>query len=247
MVQAGTATLVGLVGYLVMVVVIGHWGSKLVSSGEDFFLGGDQLPGWALALSERSSGMSGWLLLGVPGLAWSVGLSAVWVLVGTTGGAIFQWIVYARPFIEGRKETGAITPIGLLAEKLPGDSPVVRALPALITFVFYMGYVGAQFLAGGNIFQNAFGIDPIIGILLVGGVVTAYSFAGGFPSVVWTDTMQALLMLFTLVVLPGYLLVSVFLDPSISLVGGLAASGATERRGLGDGPVLSRSFSSAPA
>lgn len=127
--------------------------------------------------------------------------------------------------MEGRKETGAITPIGLLAEKLPGDSPVVRVLPALITFVFYMGYVGAQFLAGGTIFQSAYGIDPVIGILLVGGGVTAYSFAGGFPSIVWTDTMQALLMLFTLVVLPGYLLVSVFLDPSISLVGGLAASG----------------------
>lgn len=148
--------------------------------------------------------------------------------------------------MEGRKETGAITPIGLLAEKLPGDSPVVRALPVLITFVFYMGYVGAQFLAGGNIFQNAFGIDPVIGILLIGGVITAYSFAGGFPSVVWTDAIQALLMLFMLVVLPGYLLVSVFLDLSTSLVGGLAAS-ATGRRGSGDRPVPSRSSSSAPA
>ncbi len=225
--------MVGLVGYLIVVVAIGHWGSKLVSSGEDFFLGGDQLPGWALALSERSSGMSGWLLLGVPGLAWSVGLSAVWVLVGTTGGAIFQWIVYARPFMEGRKETGAITPIGLLAEKIPGDSSAVRALPALVTFVFYMGYVGAQFLAGGNIFQNAFGIDPVVGIVVVGVVVTAYSLAGGFPSVVWTDVMQALLMLFTLVVLPGYLLVSVFLDPSTSLVGGLAASGGSRATWFG--------------
>ncbi|GAD53019.1 sodium/proline symporter [Halarchaeum acidiphilum MH1-52-1] len=218
-------TIIGLVGYLVLVVAVGHWGTKLVSSEEDFFLGGDQLPGWALALSERSSGMSGWLLLGVPGLAWSVGLSAIWVLVGTTGGAIFQWIVYARPFMEGRKETGAITPIGLLAEKLPSDSPIVRALPALVTFVFYMGYVGSQFLAGGDIFKKAFGIDPVIGVLLIGGIVTAYSLAGGFPSVVWTDVMQALLMVFTLVVLPGYLLIGVFLDPTTSLVGGLAASG----------------------
>lgn len=233
MVQAGMETIIGLVGYLILVVAIGHWGTKLVSSEEDFFLGGDQIPGWALALSERSSGMSGWLLLGVPGLAWSIGLSAVWVLVGTTGGAIFQWIVYARPFMEGRKETGAVTPIGLLAEKIPGDSPVVRALPALVTFVFYMGYVGSQFLAGGNIFKKAFGIDPVIGVLLIGGIVTAYSLAGGFPSVVWTDVMQALLMVFTLVVLPGYLLVGVFLDPSTSLVGGLAASGGNRSAWFG--------------
>lgn len=58
--------------------------------------------------------MSSWLFLGVPGLAWAEGLSAIWVLVGTTGGTIFQWIAYARPFVEGYKETGAITPIGLL-------------------------------------------------------------------------------------------------------------------------------------
>lgn len=233
MVQAGLNTVIGLVGYLILVVAIGHWGSKLVSSEEDFFLGGEQLPGWALALSERSSGMSGWLLLGVPGLAWAVGLSAVWVLVGTTGGAIFQWVVYARPFMEGRKETGAITPIGLLAEKLPGDSPVTRTLPALVTFVFYMGYVGSQFLAGGDIFKKAFGIEPVVGILLVGGVVTAYSLAGGFPSVVWTDVMQALLMVFTLIVLPGYLLVGVFLDPSTSLMSGLAASGGNRATWFG--------------
>lgn len=225
MVQAGINTIIGLVGYLLVVVLVGRWGSKIIESEEDFFLGGEKLPGWALALSERSSGMSGWLLLGVPGLAWATGVSAVWVLVGTTFGAIFQWVVYARPFMEGRKETGAVTPIGLLAEKIPSDSPVVRVLPAIVTFVFYMGYVGSQFLAGGKILQKVFGIDSLVGLLIVAGLVIAYSLAGGFPAVVWTDVMQALLMIFTLIVLPGYLLVNVFLDPTVSLMGGLAASG----------------------
>lgn len=225
MVQAGINTLLGLVGYLILVVVIGRWASRIIESEMDFFLGGEKLPGWALALSERSSGMSGWLLLGVPGLAWATGISSVWVLVGVTFGAVFQWVVYARPFMEGRKETGAVTPIGLLAEKLPSDAPVIRILPAIVTFVFYMAYVGAQFLAGGKILEKVFGIDPTIGLFLVAVLVIAYSLAGGFPAVVWTDAMQALLMVLTLVVLPGYLLVNVFLDPNLSLMGGLAASG----------------------
>lgn len=218
-------TVIGLVGYLGLVVAIGYWGSKKVQSEEDFFLGGDKLPGWALALSERSSGMSGWLLLGVPGLAWSAGLSSIWVLVGTAGGAIFQWIVYARPFMEGRKETGAITPIGLLAEKFPEDSPIVRVLPAIVTFLFYMGYVGSQFLAGGKILEQIFGLNPLTGLLIIAGLIVAYSLAGGFLAVVWTDAMQALLMVFTLIVLPGYLLVGVITDPSLSLMGSLAESG----------------------
>ncbi|WP_248910850.1 sodium/proline symporter [Halocatena marina] len=225
MVQAGMNTAIGSVGYLVLVALVGLWGTKKVESEDDFFLGGDQLPGWALALSERSSGMSGWLLLGIPGLAWSAGLSTVWILVGTAGGAIVQWIIYARPFREGRKETGAVTPIGLLVEKLPSDAPALRLLPALVTFVFYMGYIGSQFLAGGKIFE-VFGIDPVMGIIIVAVLIIAYSFAGGFIASVWTDVLQAFLMIFTLIVLPGILFVGAVADPSFSVIGGLEATGS---------------------
>lgn len=233
MVQAGVNTAIGLIGYLLIVVAIGYWGSKRVESEEDFYLGGDQLPGWTLALSERSSAMSGWLLLGMPGLAWSAGLSAVWVLVGSAGGAIVQWVFYSQPFMEGRKETGAVTPIGLLAEKLPESSPILRLLPALVTFVFYMGYIGSQFLAGGKILQQVFGIAPSIGLVLIAGLIIAYSLAGGFLAVVWTDAMQALLMVFTLVVLPIVLFAQVVMDPSFSLMGRLAASGGNRASWFG--------------
>ncbi|RBI59433.1 sodium/proline symporter [halophilic archaeon] len=225
MVQAGTNTVIGLVGYLLIVAAIGYWGSKNVGSEEDFFLGGGQLPGWALALSERSSGMSGWLLLGMPGLAWATGLSSVWVLVGAAGGAIIQWVIYSRPFMEGQKETGAITPTGLIAEKLPGNSPILRLLPALVTFVFYMGYVGSQFLAGGKILEQIFGLSPIIGLLIVALLIIVYSLAGGFLAVVWTDALQAILMVFTLIVLPAILLVDVVSNPSLSIMGSLEAAG----------------------
>lgn len=167
------------------------------------------------------------------GLAWSAGLSAVWVLVGSAGGAIVQWIFYSQPFMEGRKETGAVTPIGLLAEKLPGSSPILRLLPALVTFVFYMGYIGSQFLAGGKILQQVFGIAPSIGLVLIAGLIIAYSLAGGFLAVVWTDAMQALLMVFTLVVLPIVLFAQVVMDPSFSLMGRLAASGGNRASWFG--------------
>lgn len=216
---------ISLVGYLVLVAVIGYWGSKNIETESDFFLGGEKIPGWALALSERSSDMSGWLLLGLPGLAWATGLSAVWVVVGSAGGAIVQWVIYSKPFMNGRKETGAVTPVGLLAEKLPSDSPLIRVLPALITFVFFMGYVGSQFIAGGNIFQNVFGVSATVGLVVVALLIILYSFAGGFLAVVWTDAMQALLMVFTLIVLPGLLLVQIIPDPSLSIMGTLEASG----------------------
>ena len=226
-------TTIGLVGYLLALVVIGYWGSTKVESEGDFFLGGDKLPGFALGLSERSSDMSGWLLLGMPGLAWAAGLSSVWVLVGATGGAIFQWLVYSRPFMEGRKETGAVTPVGLIVEKLPDDSPILRILPAIITFVFFMGYVGSQFLAGSKILEGVFGLNATLGLLVVAVLIIGYSLAGGFLAVVWTDVLQALLMVFTLVFLPGILLFQVLQDPSLSIMGALEASGGGRSSWLG--------------
>src|SRR6056297_1809577 len=168
-------TSIGLFIFLIAVVLIGYWSSKKVKTSDDFYLGGDQLPGWALGLSERCSDMSGWLLIGVPGIAWQSGLSSVWILVGAAGGAIFQWIVYSKPFMEGRKETGALTPVGLIAEKLPGDSPWIRLLPGLVTFIFYMGYIGSQFLAGGKVLNQTFGLGTTTGLIIIATIIIIYS------------------------------------------------------------------------
>jgi len=216
-------TLIGLGIFLIAVCIIGAWSSKKVKNSDDFYLGGDKIPGWALALSERCSDMSGWLLLGVPGIAWEVGLSSIWVIIGAAGGAIFQWLVYSKPFMKARKETGALTSIGLIAEKIPGNSVWLRLLPGIVTFVFYMGYIGSQFLAGGKVLNQTFGIDTTIGMIIVGVIIIVYSLAGGFMSVVWTDVLQALLMVFTLTILPLILLVKVLLDPSLSIMESLRA------------------------
>lgn len=231
--QGNFFTTIGLFIFLIAVIFIGYWSSKKVKTTSDFYLGGNKLPGWALALSERCSDMSGWLLIGVPGIAWQSGLSSVWIIVGAAGGAIFQWIVYSKPFMEGRKETGALTPVGLIAEKLPGDSYWVRLLPGIVTFLFYMGYIGSQFLAGGKVLYQTFGINTILGMVVVAVIIIIYSFVGGFMSVVWTDVLQSLLMVFTLTVLPIILLVKVLADPSLSIMASLQAVGPEQASWLG--------------
>lgn len=62
-------------------------------------------------------------------------------------------------------------------------------------------------------------------------LIVLYSFAGGFLAVVWTDAMQALLMISTLIVLPGLLLVQVLSDPSLSIMVTLEVSGTGVPRG----------------
>lgn len=231
--QGNFYTTIGLFIFLLAVILIGYWSSKKVKTSDDFYLGGDKIPGWGLALSERCSDMSGWLLIGVPGIAWQTGLSSIWIIVGAAGGAIFQWIVYSRPFMEGRKETGALTPVGLIAEKLPEDCKWVRLLPGIVTFVFYMGYIGSQFLAGGKVLNQTFGIDTTIGLLIVAIIIIIYSFVGGFMSVVWTDVLQSLLMVVTLTILPIILFAKVLADPSLSIMASLRSAGPEHASWLG--------------
>ena len=54
--------------YLVFMVIIGGICMKRNNTTEDYFLGGRGLSGWVAALSAQASDMSGWLLMGLPGV-----------------------------------------------------------------------------------------------------------------------------------------------------------------------------------
>ena len=217
--------LIALVLYMLATVFIGFWVARYVKSEEDYYIGGKKLPPVAIALSERSTDMSAWLLIGMPGLAWELGLSSIWILIGTAGGAVFQWLVYSRKFIDETRKTGAITPNDYIAKKFPEAADSIRVLGAISIFIFFISYIGSQFEGGGKILEQTFGINALFSTFLIAFIVILYSFAGGFITAVWTDAFQALLMVFTLIILPIIILIKVLMDPSLSIMNSLAAGG----------------------
>ncbi|HSA34726.1 MAG TPA: sodium/proline symporter PutP, partial [bacterium] len=64
-----TATLVGFILYLCMMLGVGIVTWRLNESTSDYYIGGRKLGPWLTAFSERTSGESAWLLLGLPGAA----------------------------------------------------------------------------------------------------------------------------------------------------------------------------------
>ena len=65
--------IIAFVLYLSMMIVIGMRYMKKNETSSDFFLGGRQVGPWMTALSAEASDMSGWLLMGLPGLAYFEG------------------------------------------------------------------------------------------------------------------------------------------------------------------------------
>ncbi len=227
------------VAYFVATLALGLWQALRTRSQSDFVLGGKKLPGWMLALSERATGESAWLLLGLSGFIYSTGLSGIWTGVGCLLGISTAWIVLARRFRSEAQKYNAMTMPEYFAAKFPEKARTIRVLSTTIIVFFFVFYVGAQFAGAGKTIFQTFGLTPFWGMAISAAVILAYATVGGFISVVAVDSLQAILMLFTLVVMPIAVVVKVIELPGPvtqafaaappgfgSLTGGLAGFGA---------------------
>jgi sodium/proline symporter len=181
---------------------IAWWYSRGTRTNEDFVIGGKKFGGTALALSERATGESAWLLLGLTGHAYAEGIGSVWVALGCVMGILFIWHVMAKRLRRETERTGAMTVSSLISKKFPGSEQNIGLLSALIVVFFFLFYIAAQFSGAGKVLQKTFGLDPLWGVIISSVVVTAYCMMGGFIAVVVTDVFQSILMILTLVIFP---------------------------------------------
>lgn len=212
------------VGYLVLTLMLGLWQALRTKSQSDFVLGGSKLPGWMLALSERATGESAWLLLGFTGFIYANGLSGIWIAVGCILGIATAWIVIARKFRAEAHKYNALTMPEYFSTKFPEKANTIRFLSTIIITFFFVFYVGAQFAGAGKTIFQTFGLDPVWGQIIAAAVILTYSTVGGFISVVAVDAFQAVLMIITLVVTPIIMLTKV-MGSSVNVPEALASAG----------------------
>jgi sodium/proline symporter len=188
--------------YLVVLIGIVIWSARRSKTNNDFVLGGKKISGFSLALSERATGESAWLLLGLTGHAYAEGWAAIWVALGCVAGILFLWTFMAEPLRRITEKTGSLTVSGLFIRTFPGTNRSIGLLSSMIIIFFFMLYIAAQFSGAGKIFNDTFNIDPFWGMVIGSAIVTLYTMLGGFITVVATDAFQAVLMVVTCVVLP---------------------------------------------
>ena len=191
------------VGYLVLLIGIGIYSSRFSSEGiSEFFIGGRKMSRFVVALSAVVSGRSAWLLLGVTGMAYAQGASAVWAVIGYIVVELFLFLYYARRLRNFSETYDCITIPDFFAERFNDKTGTLRILLVVVFLIFMVSYVSAQFVAGGKAFASSFHIDQSTGIILSAVIILAYTVLGGFLAVSLTDMFQAIFMLFALVVLP---------------------------------------------
>jgi len=166
----------------------------------DYILGGRSLGSWVTALSAQATDMSGWLLMGLPGLAYASGFDAVWLVLGLAVGTWLNWRWIAAPLREATERYGnSLTIPDFFERRFADPSRRLRSLSALFILVFFVFYTSSGFVAAGRLFETLFAL-PYVEAMLWGSIVMlAYTFLGGFLAVSWSDVLQGTLMFVALV------------------------------------------------
>ncbi|MFE1245920.1 sodium/proline symporter PutP [Fictibacillus sp. NPDC058756] len=198
-----TGVIISLVIYMAGMLYIGYWAYKKTNDLSDYMLGGRGLGPAVTALSAGASDMSGWMMMGIPGAMFTDGISSLWITIGLTIGAYLNYILVAprlRTYTEVADDS--ITIPDYLENRFNDTKKTLRIVSGLVIIIFFTLYCSAGLVSGGKLFESAFGMDYMTGMLLTGAVVVAYTLFGGFLAVSWTDFVQGCIMFIALVLVP---------------------------------------------
>jgi sodium/proline symporter len=189
--------------YFIIIIGIGIYATRFSSRGiKEYFIGGRQMNRFVVALSAVVSGRSAWLLLGVSGLAYLKGITAIWAVIGYITVEFFLFLYYAPKIRRFSESHDCITIPDFFAARFNDSNNSLRILIVAIFIIFMVTYIAAQFVSGGKAFMANFGVSENTGLLITAGIILVYTLLGGFLAVSLTDVFQGIFMIIALTALP---------------------------------------------
>ncbi|MBN1335027.1 MAG: sodium/proline symporter [Deltaproteobacteria bacterium] len=198
----GTWIVVIVVAYMTALLVLGAVASRFARSPEQYWLAGRSMGSWVTAISSTASSESGWVVLGAVGMAYVDGLSALWFAPGCLLGYAVNLYWLAPRLRRAAADQGSLTLLDLIADRLGGPVRTVRIVGAVVILCCLGGYVAAQMTATGKAMEAILGLPYARGVVVGGGIIVIYTLLGGFRAVAWTDFLQGLVMVGSLVIMP---------------------------------------------
>jgi len=189
--------------YLAILVALALWSRRETKSLSGFFLAGKKLPYWVVAFSTNATGESGWLLLGLTGMGFSVGAQAYWVVVGEVIGIALSWTLISTRLKRLSDESDSITLPDVISARFKDDKHILRSIAVVIILTMVCAYVTAQMVASGKALSSFIDIEYTTAVIVGAVIIIAYTFVGGYKAVAYTDVVQGVLMLAGLIIVPA--------------------------------------------
>ncbi len=190
--------------YMSLVIGIGLYFAKRANeNSENYFIGGRSLGPWVAAMSAEASDMSGWLLMGLPGVAYWCGLSdAAWTAIGLLVGTYINWLIVAKRLHGYSIVAGnSITIPDFFSNRYKEKKKIIMTIAAVFILIFFTVYAASCFVTVGKLFSTLFGFS-YQSMMIAGAIfVVVYTFLGGFLAESASDFMQGIVMIFALTII----------------------------------------------
>ncbi len=198
-----TPVIISFLIYMLGMVGIGVYFYFRTNDLSDYVLGGRGLGPSVTALSAGASDMSGWLLLGLPGMMYADGIVGSWIGIGLIIGAYINWHYVAKPLrVFTHRLDDAITIPDYFSNRFEDKGNHLRVVTAVVILLFYTLYTSSGLVGGAKLFEATFGLDYSTALLVGSFIIVSYTFLGGYNAVSWTDFIQGILMMLALVITP---------------------------------------------
>ena len=196
---------VAIVAYLAMMLFIGFKMSNKNKNTDDFYLGGRKLGPLVTAMSAEASDMSSWLLMGLPGVAYLTGVAdAAWTAIGLAIGTYLNWLLVARRIRVYNHTTNSITIPDFFADRYGDKKHILSSVAAVIIIIFFIPYTASGFAACGKLFNQLFGVNYMVAMIVSAAIIVGYCALGGFLAASTTDLIQSIVMTIAIVIVVVY-------------------------------------------
>lgn len=205
MTSAQICITISIVVYLAVVIAIGIIYTKKNENVDDFYLGGRKLGPLVTAMSAEASDMSGWLLMGLPGLVYLYGIAeASWTAIGLAVGTYLNWLIVAKRLRNYSSRINAITIPDFFEKRFRDKTHILMIISAALIILFFIPYTASGFSTCGKLFATLFGIDYHTAIVVSAIAIVIYTALGGFLAASVTDFIQSIIMTIALIVVLGF-------------------------------------------
>ena len=196
---------VAIVVYLAMMLFIGFRMSNKNKNTDDFYLGGRKLGPLVTAMSAEASDMSSWLLMGLPGVAYLTGVAdAAWTAIGLAIGTYLNWLLVARRIRVYTHTTNSITIPDFFSDRYGDKKHILSSVAAVIIIIFFIPYTASGFAACGKLFNQLFGFNYMVAMIVSAAIIVGYCALGGFLAASTTDLIQSIVMTIAIVIVVVY-------------------------------------------
>jgi solute:Na+ symporter, SSS family len=234
--------LAAIVVYLLLLVGVGVWKSRSVKDSADFMVAGRRLPWFVLVGTLLATWIGNGSLFGGAGLGWRNGLAGMWSSAGAWAGILLVYFIARRI-----RNFGKVTVPDILEARY---GTVAAVLATFITVIAYLTIVSYQFRGGGRVLSIVTdgAISLHSGIVITAAFAIAYTVLAGMISVVYTDVVNGVLMVFG--ILCAVVFMTVSLGGAAEIVAAADAAGkwslfgnwALERSTVDSAPIIAVSF-----